>query len=448
MATIFVYTSPALGNLYPLCALLTELRQRGHDIHVRTLSRGVAVARELGFSAEPMDPRIEAIPMTDWTAPNPRTALKTAFDVFGRRAPCEAEEVATAVAALSPDALIVDPNCWGAAVAADACRVPWASFWPYIPYLRATGVPPFGPGLRPRAGLWGRLRDAALRPAISSTVSGCMLPRVNEIRRQLSLMPVRTVDEFLCLPSLTIVASSEPFDYPRVDGNLGMHLIGHCEFDPPTTADMTWLNEIDRPIVLVSTSSERQNDAALGIAALQALADEPVHTVATFPCGVPDGIEIPTNATVAEVLPHGRLLERAVCAITHGGMGVTQKALARGVPVCVVPYGRDQFEVARRVEVSGCGTRLPAPRLTAQRLKSAYRQALSMSGGARRVAEGFAAAGGVARGADWWRRYCRQVDHSQFVEIDVLVRFTRTFLPVCTVWAKSAWPPTPPERPG
>ena len=168
----------------------------------------------------------------------------------------------------------------------------------------------------------------------------------------------------------------------------------------PTTADMTWLNEIDRPIVLVSTSSERQNDAALGIAALQALADEPVHTVATFPCGVPDGIEIPTNATVAEVLPHGRLLERAVCAITHGGMGVTQKALARGVPVCVVPYGRDQFEVARRVEVSGCGTRLPARRLTAQRLKSAYRQALSMSGGARRVAEGFAAAGGVARGAE------------------------------------------------
>jgi hypothetical protein len=30
-------------------------------------------------------------------------------------------------------------------------------------------------------------------------------------------------------------------------------------------------------------------------------------------------------------------------------LGTTQKALARGVPVCVVPHGRDQFEVARRV---------------------------------------------------------------------------------------------------
>ena len=34
-----------------------------------------------------------------------------------------------------------------------------------------------------------------------------------------------------------------------------------------------------------------------------------------------------------------------------GGAGATQKALASGVPVCVVPFGCDQLEVARRVEV-------------------------------------------------------------------------------------------------
>src|SRR3954447_14662248 len=55
--------------------------------------------------------------------------------------------------------------------------------------------------------------------------------------------------------------------------------------------------------------------------------------------------------------------DRAVCAITHGGMGFAQKALARGVPVCVVPHGRDQFEVARRVKVARCGTRLPAKKV-------------------------------------------------------------------------------------
>jgi UDP:flavonoid glycosyltransferase YjiC (YdhE family) len=107
----------------------------------------------------------------------------------------------------------------------------------------------------------------------------------------------------------------------------------------------------------------------------------------------------PPNATVRQTAPHGLILDRAVCAITHGGMGSTQKALARGVPVCVVPYGRDQLEVARRVEVAQCGTRLPARKLTVQRLRRAVDEALLMTDGARRVAEGYAATGGVTKGA-------------------------------------------------
>jgi UDP:flavonoid glycosyltransferase YjiC (YdhE family) len=81
-------------------------------------------------------------------------------------------------------------------------------------------------------------------------------------------------------------------------------------------------------------------------------------------------------------------------------MGGTQKALARSVPVCVVPFGRDQFEVARRVEVARCGTRLPAKKLTAKRLATKVEQAMTMTAGARVVAAGFAATGGVARGAE------------------------------------------------
>ena len=36
----------------------------------------------------------------------------------------------------------------------------------------------------------------------------------------------------------------------------------------------------------------------------------------------------------------------------YAGVGATQKALARGVAACVVPFGRDQLEVARRVEAA------------------------------------------------------------------------------------------------
>ncbi len=93
------------------------------------------------------------------------------------------------------------------------------------------------------------------------------------------------------------------------------------------------------------------------------------------------------------------MLDAAACAVTHGGMGATQKALARGVPVCAVPFGRDQREVARRVEVAGAGTRLPAGRLSPSRLRDAVLRAMTMTDGARRVAAGYRAAGGPAAAA-------------------------------------------------
>ena len=97
---------------------------------------------------------------------------------------------------------------------------------------------------------------------------------------------------------------------------------------------------------------------------------------------------------------HGPILDRAACAITHGGMGATQKALARGVPVCAVPFGRDQFEVARRVEVAGAGIRLAAKRLSPQRLRAAVKEAIRCETGARRIAQSYRRAGGPVAAAD------------------------------------------------
>ncbi|HTY33557.1 MAG TPA: adenylate/guanylate cyclase domain-containing protein [Mycobacterium sp.] len=70
-----------------------------------------------------------------------------------------------------------------------------------------------------------------------------------------------------------------------------------------------------------------------------------------------------------------------------------------GAPVAV-PYGRDQLEVARRVEVAGCGTRLPVKKLSPARLRTKVREAMTMTDGAERVAAGFKATGGTRRGAD------------------------------------------------
>ena len=400
MARILAYTSPALGHLLPISALLLELASRGHTIHVRTLSVGVEIGQRLGFATDAIDPLIQEIEHDDWKATNPVAALRRSVAVFDRRAVGEVADLADAVARVRPDALLVDVNCWGALSAAEAGGIPWACFAPYTPPLRSPGVPPFGLGLRPLTGALGRMRDAAVQAVVVGRLEKVMLPPINAIRANVGVRPIASVDEFLRRAPLMLLASGTPFQYPPGDWGDAVQMIGPCMLDPGRETTPDWLASIDRPIVLVTTSSEKQADTGLVPIAIAAMADEPVHVVITLPAGRPDDFASTPNATVCRFLAHGVVLDRAVCAVTHGGMGTTQKALARGVPVCVVPYGRDQFEVARRVEVARCGTRLPAKKLTSAKLRTKVQETITMTAGARRVAAGFAATGGTARGAD------------------------------------------------
>jgi MGT family glycosyltransferase len=400
VATILAYTSPALGHLLPMSALLSELSGRGHRIHVRTLSAGVPTGRRLGFHTEAIDARIEAVTMEDWRAPNGLAALKVSIGVLCGRAAYEVNDLRRALAQVQPEVLIIDVNCWGAQSVADAAGIPWLVFSPYTPFLTSRGVPPFGPGLKPLPGVVGRLRDSAVRPVVTGLLEREMLPALNKVRADAGAPEVKSSDEFLRRAALMLVATGEPFEYPHPDWGASVQLIGPCAVDPGPDTVPDWLAAIDEPIVLVTTSSEPQADGRLVLAAMAALADDPVHVVATVPAGLPENVPVPANATVRGFVPHGPVLDRAVCAVTHGGMGATQKALAKAVPVCVVPFGRDQLEVARRVEVSCCGTRLPAKKLTPARLRDKVHQARTMTAGARRVAAGFASTGGVARGAE------------------------------------------------
>lgn len=400
MAVILAYGSPSLGHLFPIAALLRELGGRGHEVHFRAMSSGVEKMRAAGINAEPVNAAIEAIVAPDWIARNALDVLKMSIEVLCERAVHEVDDLRASIERVRPDTVIVDANCWGAMSTADAGDLPWLVFSPFTPYLRSPGVPPFGPGLRPLPGVVGRVRDALIRPFVTHLFDRRIVPRINILRAAVGAPRIGSVDDLMRRAPLLLAVGGEPFEYPHPGWGKGVHLVGACVFEPGPDPVPDWVASIDRPIVLVNTSSIRQADTVLADTALLALAGEPVHVVATFPAGVPQGLHATPNSTVRQFVPHGAILDRACCAITHGGMGTTVKALDRGVPVCVVPFGRDQAEVARRVEVAGCGVRLPADKLTAPALRDGVRRAMAMADGARRVATGFAATGGVARGAD------------------------------------------------
>jgi MGT family glycosyltransferase len=399
MASILAYTSPARGHLFPLTPILDELRRRGHHVALRTLAAGVDVARSRGFDAAPIDRRIEEIAHDDWGARTPGGALKRGIGVFGARAELDGPDFREAIARTGAEATIVDVNCWGAVAAAEAWGGPYATFCPYPLPIASSDAPPFGPGFEPARGPLGRARDALLRALLTRDFERALLPPVNAARERVGVPPVASADDFLARPPLVLYMSAEPFEYPRSDWPDTVVMVGPCDWDPPAEPP-EWLGGIERPIVLVTTSSEFQDDGRLVRAALEGLAGEDVQVVATLPSQNPDDFPAPANARVERFVPHGAVLDRAVCAVTHGGMGATQKALARAVPVCAVPFGRDQLEVARRVEVAEAGARLPARRLTADRLRRKVREAIGRAAGARRVAAGFAAAGGPVAAAD------------------------------------------------
>ncbi len=399
MTRVLAYTSPARGHLYPLVPILDELAGRGHEIAIRTLASQVALMQDRGFAAAPIAARVESLVHDDYQAHTPQGGLKRGVAKFAARAEYEVGDLRAAIDAEQPDVILVDAMSWGASAAAAAWDGPWAQWFPYPLPVPSPDVPPFGPGLRPAAGPLGRLRDRALRPLMLNSMQKVFLPSVNAARHAVAQPPFASITEMFTAAPLLLYMTAEPFEYPRSHWPESLRMVGPCCWDPPADPP-SWLAEIEEPIVLVSTSSEFQDDGRLVSTALEALAHEDVHVLATIPSAGMPRTKLPANAHVEPFLPHGPILARAVCAVTHGGAGVTQKALAAGVPVCVVPFGRDQLEVARRVEVADAGTRLPARRLNPDRLRAKIREAMTKGPGANRVADGFAATGGPAAAAD------------------------------------------------
>jgi MGT family glycosyltransferase len=153
--------------------------------------------------------------------------------------------------------------------------------------------------------------------------------------------------------------------------------------------------------VLVTCSTDYQHDEALAVAAVEALRHEPVRVLLTL-ADAYDTVTLPPagNVRVERFVPHGPVLEHAAAVVCHAGMGIVHKAVAAGVPIAAVPFGRDQPEVARRVVEAGAGVRLPARKLTPERLRAAVRQAMTMRPAAQAAGARLRAAGGAQRFVD------------------------------------------------
>jgi UDP:flavonoid glycosyltransferase YjiC (YdhE family) len=99
------------------------------------------------------------------------------------------------------------------------------------------------------------------------------------------------------------------------------------------------------PWVLVSVSTLSQaGEVAIAQAAVRALRHENVRVA---PDHAVELGELPDNVYLSGYVPHSAVLTGSRLIISHAGHGIVMKALYHGVPMVLVPWGRDQPGVAR-----------------------------------------------------------------------------------------------------
>jgi MGT family glycosyltransferase len=135
----------------------------------------------------------------------------------------------------------------------------------------------------------------------------------------------------------------------------------------PASVMPSFLAEPGPPWVLVSLSlAPQREEMRLARTALTALAAQPVRVLLTLSERHPrDELSpLPANARVEYYVPHAEVLKRSCLLVSHAGHGVVLKALCYGVPMVLVPWGRDQPGVAVRAEALGVAEVIPREALS------------------------------------------------------------------------------------
>jgi MGT family glycosyltransferase len=272
---------------------------------------------------------------------------------------------------------------------------------PNIYPFPADGVPPMGMGLRPATGRLGRTRDRLIFAAGVRTFDRYVLPRINAVRADLGLKGLEHALDQVGRARHQLLLTSPAFDFPATLPS-NVRYVGPVLDDPSwaelAPAHASWAAPPgDDPLVLVALSSTFQDQGGTLQRIVDGLAYEPVRGLVTTGLGLdPAVLRAPENVTVVRAAPHTAVLAHAALVITHGGHGTVIKSLTAGLPLVLLPHGRDQADNAVRVTERGAGIRLrrtAPPKKIARAVRrvmedSSYTRAAAVLGeGIRRDAE-------------------------------------------------------------
>jgi UDP:flavonoid glycosyltransferase YjiC (YdhE family) len=323
---LIVATGGAGGDLPPLIAAAQALRERGHETFFIGDSAVDRALSGLGLEVKVLPSQLDLGPRLSGAVRDAMTTtggdLKAAGliveQALGAWAKEVAHPVAHAVAQVGSDAVIT--SLFGVEVLKEAAlTVPWAVVNSTF-YVGPHPPRPIDEDIGPRA--------------------------IPLIRRYAQLLEAA---------DMVLHATDPVFDFSFDRLPARHHYVGPLGLWEPRLQAPRYLEEPGDPWVLVSISSQLQDDLPLATAALTALADKPVRVVLTVgPDHRPEEVSVrPANAHIEQVVPHSAVLKRGILLVSHAGHGSVMKALWEGRPMVLVPWGRDQPGVATRARALG-----------------------------------------------------------------------------------------------
>jgi UDP:flavonoid glycosyltransferase YjiC (YdhE family) len=161
-------------------------------------------------------------------------------------------------------------------------------------------------------------------------------------------------------PARVLLAMSRAFDFQADWLPTNFRYIGPL-LDPPSWSEpwrAPWSTQ--RPRVLVAGSTGAQGQGELIQKIIHAMGQLEIEAVATSGPNLDvDTLRAPGNVHVLRSAPHNTLMQEVSLVISQGGHGTVNRALVNGVPLLILPMGRDQGDNAARVESKGAGLQLP-----------------------------------------------------------------------------------------
>ena len=201
----------------------------------------------------------------------------------------------------------------------------------------------------------GRGRDRIVTAVVQRQWNKGLGP-INGLRKSLGLSPLHDFWDQVRYARKILVLTSRGFNFPaQLPDNV--RYVGPVLDDPNWAKGQPWtLPPGGHPVVLVAMSSTFQDQTDCLQRVIDAVATLPIRGVVTAgPALDPTTLYARANTIIEAAAPHSEVLKQASVVVTHGGHGTEVRALAAGVPLVVMPQGRDQPDNAVRVTTRNAG---------------------------------------------------------------------------------------------